>query len=129
MEVRILRRNLLEKITIENIFLIAGAIDQPELVSQRPLRPVKEPLDESPYGRNPGAGADENGVLQRITQNEHAMRAMKIDGLPFFYVAQQVGKEAIIHAVQAQVEARGIVRRRSDGVGTGYLPALFGGDE
>src|SRR2546423_333157 len=126
MEVRILRCHSLKEFTIKNSFFVAGSKDQPELASLRPLPVGKQPLDETANGRNPSASADKNGVLQRVPQGEHPVGTVKMDGLPLFYVAQQVGKETIIHAVQAQVEAGRIVWRRGDGVSAGNLPAFFG---
>src|SRR5579872_3397077 len=112
MEVRIMGCDLLKELTIKNRFFVAGAKDQQELVPLRTLRIGKQPLNESPDGSNPGAGADKDGVLQRFAQREHAVRPVKMDSLTLFYVAQQVGEKTVADPVEAQIKASVVIGGR-----------------
>src|SRR5437588_825457 len=94
-----------------------------------PLQPIEEPMNEAAYRRHAGTGADKHGILQRIAQSEQSMGTMKTDGLPFRHIAKKIGKKAIFHTVQAEIELRVIVWSGSDGVGAGDLASFFIGQQ
>ena len=81
-------------------------------------------MNDAADGRNAGPGGDEDCVLARLAQSEKAVRAVKLDGRAFRQIAQPVGKEALLHTVEAQIEGGVLARRRSDGVRAGVLFAI-----
>ncbi len=62
--------------------------------------------------------------LLRLAQGEKAVRAVKLDGRSFRQIAQPVGKKALLHAIEAQIEGGVLARRRSHGVRPGVFFAI-----
>src|ERR1035437_1911941 len=112
-EVRVVARDALELVAVVEAVLVARAEDQPVLVAAIALRLLEQPLNDAANGRNTGSGGDKDGVRARLAQGEKSVRAVELHGRAFRQIAQPVGKEALLHAIEAQIEGRILARRRS----------------
>src|SRR5271165_3568256 len=90
-------------------------------------------MDHATNRRNASTRSDEHCVLARLAQGEQAVRAVELYGCTLLQITQPVRQEAMIHAVQAEIEGSVRTRRRSDGIGPSVLFAiklwLLDGDE
>ena len=67
----------------------------------------KEPLREGAHGRDAGAGGDEDGIGDGLLQHEVAVGTVELNNRTDGQVGQVgevIGEEAILHAVDAQLE-------------------------
>lgn len=118
-EVLVLPGELLKFFAVINIFFVPGAVEEPELVALVTLGVLEEPSQHAAKGRNPRAGGDEDGVLQLFMENEVPVRAVEVDEVADFTVAEVVGHEAVLDTVEAEVELAVAKRVGSDGIGAG----------
>src|ERR1022692_2631296 len=123
-EVRVVARDALELVAIIEAVLVARAEDQPVFVSAIALRLLEEPMNDAADWRNASPSGDEDRVRAGLAQGEKSVRAVKLDGRALRQIAQPVGKEAFLYAIEAQIEGRILARRRSDGVRTGVFLAI-----
>src|ERR1039458_6417914 len=123
-EVWVVARDALELVAIVEAVVVARTEDQPIFVAAIAFRLLEQPMNDAADGRNAGPGGDEDCVLARLAQSEKAVRAVKLDGRAFRQIAQPVGKEALLHTVEAQIEGGVLARRRSDGGRAGMLFAI-----
>ena len=126
-----------ELLAIVDVSLVAGAVDEPYLLAVAAVGTAgwKQVLGEAAHGSDAGAGGDEDGVGDGLLEKEVSVGAVNLDGSADGQVGQVgevIGEEALLDAVDAEVEAVG-GGGRGDGVGAGLLLAGGvrgdGGDE
>ena len=111
MEVRVFPLDTLELVAVVDAVLIASAEDQPVFVAAIAFRLLEKPMKHAADGRDARSGGNEYGVLARLAQGEKAVWPMELDRRALREIAQPVGKEALFHAVEAQIE-RGVRARQ-----------------
>src|SRR5580698_3559200 len=96
---------------------MTGAVDEPDVATVAPVLSVlrEQILDKAEYRRDAGSGGDEDAVGERLPECEEPVWPVELKGLADFQVAEQIRKEAVLHAVYTQVE-HVCAGRRGDGV-------------
>ena len=98
---------------------------QPEVASLLARRVFEKPKQHRPQRRHSRSGADENRVANRLPRHKVSVRPVKGHTRAFAHVAEIVGEESELYAVQANIE--GIIRPRlgNDRIGAGDFAALL----
>jgi hypothetical protein len=113
---------------------VARAVDKPDFAAVAAVFFVlgEEVLNEAEDRRDSGSGGDEDAVGERLPGREEAVRAMELNGLADFQVAEEIRKEAVLDAIYTQVE-HVYAGRAGDGVCARlrFFPVIDGnaGDE
>ena len=103
---------------VEAVF-VASAIHQPEFAILMPLGTIEKPMHHAAKGSDSRSCGDENRILVRLPQGEHAVGSVKLNGCAFFEIAQPVRQKPVFDAVEAEVERRRSPRMRRKRVGAG----------
>ena len=126
-----------ELVVVVEFGLMPRAVDQPDVFPVAAVGPTlwKQPLRKTAHGRDAGSGGDQDGVGDRLFQDEVSVRAVNLDagaGFQIGEVGEVVGEKAAFNPVDAQVEAIS-VRSRCNRIGARLLLAVLvrghGGDE
>src|SRR5271157_195206 len=72
-------------------------------------------------GRDAGTCGDEHSILRRLAQGKESVRTVELYRRALFQITKPVRQEAMIHAVQAEIEGGVRTRRR----GYGIRPSVF----
>src|SRR5258708_22924479 len=114
MKVAVLGGETPELLEIINVLLAPRAEEQPEFASLMSFALRQEPAKHGAKRRNPRSSGNKHGVAQRRAKNEVAEWSLKFDCRAFVKTAEIVRHKSILHAIQAEGDVSGFVRRRSD---------------
>ncbi len=109
--------DFLEIFLVVDFGFVARAVDEPDFAAVAAVLSVlgEEVLHEGEDWRDSGSGGDEDAVGERLAEREEAVRPVELNSLADFQVAEEIRKEAVLHAVYTQVE-HVCAGRRGDGV-------------
>ncbi len=110
---------LFEFVAVINILGLAGSEEEPELMILMAFFFGEQPVQHRAEGGDTGSSGDEDGVAKGRTESEISEGTLKGDGGARFEVAEMVGHESVLDAVEAEGDPSVFGGSRSDGVGTG----------
>ena len=122
MEVVVLGRQLFEVMMVVKLSRVASAIDEPDFAAASQVFSGawafvwKERLGETAHRGDSGSGSDEDRVGEWPAEQEESVGAVELNGISFFQVAQEVGEESSLNAVDTNIE---LIASRGGGDGIG----------